>query len=156
MCGIAGIWSSGRPSQPLIRAMTRAMPHRGPDDEGLWTDAEAGIALGHRRLAIVDLSPAGHQPMLSHDGRFVITLNGEIYNHAEIRRELDQVRPADSGDWRGHSDTETLLEAISHWGLGGALERAVGMFAFACGTAGSASSAWSAIASVKSRSITAG
>jgi asparagine synthase (glutamine-hydrolysing) len=118
-------------SQPLIRAMARAMPHRGPDDEGIWNDAEAGIALGHRRLAIVDLSPAGHQPMHSRDGRFVIILNGEIYNHAEVRRELDRVRPGDSGDWRGHSDTETFVEAISHWGLAGALERSVGMFAFA-------------------------
>jgi asparagine synthase (glutamine-hydrolysing) len=131
MCGIAGIWARGRVSEPLIRAMTRAMPHRGPDDEGIWTDAEAGIALGHRRLSIVDLSPAGHQPMYSHDGRFVIVLNGEIYNHAEIRHELDRVRPGESGDWRGHSDTETLLEAISHWGLSDALDRAVGMFAFA-------------------------
>jgi asparagine synthase (glutamine-hydrolysing) len=131
MCGIAGVWTSGRPSQALIRAMTRCLTHRGPDDEGLWSDAEAGIALGHRRLSIVDLSPAGHQPMHSHDGRFVIVLNGEIYNHAEIRRELDRVRPGDSGDWRGHSDTETFLEAIADWGLTGALDRAVGMFAFA-------------------------
>lgn len=130
MCGIAGIWTKGRPSQPLIRAMTGSMPHRGPDDEGIWTDAETGIALGHRRLAIVDLSPAGHQPMHSHDGRFVITLNGEIYNHAEIRRELDRVRPADGAAWCGHSDIETLLEAISHWGLRGALDRVAGMFAF--------------------------
>jgi asparagine synthase (glutamine-hydrolysing) len=131
MCGIAGIWTNGRVSPPLIRAMIRSMPHRGPDDEGMWSDAEAGIALGHRRLAIVDLSPAGHQPMHSRDGRFVIILNGEIYNHAEVRRELDRVRPGDSGDWRGHSDTETFVEAISHWGLADALERSVGMFAFA-------------------------
>jgi asparagine synthase (glutamine-hydrolysing) len=120
-----------RVSDPLIRAMIRSMPHRGPDDQGIWSDADVGIAFGHRRLSIVDLSPAGHQPMHSHDGRFVITLNGEIYNHAEIRRNLDRVRPSDSGDWRGHSDTETFVEAISHWGLGGALERAVGMFAAA-------------------------
>jgi asparagine synthase (glutamine-hydrolysing) len=131
MCGIAGVWTSGRPSQALIRAMTRCLTHRGPDDMGLWSDAAARIALGHRRLSIVDLSPAGHQPMHSLDGRFVVVFNGEIYNHAEIRRELDRVRPGGSGDWRGHSDTETLIEAIAHWGLTGALDRAVGMFAFA-------------------------
>jgi asparagine synthase (glutamine-hydrolysing) len=111
--------------------MAGTVAHRGPDDEGSWLNPEAGIAFGHRRLAIVDLSPAGRQPMHSHDGRFVIVFNGEIYNHAELRRELDRVRPAGSGDWRGHSDTETLLEAVSHWGLAGAVGRAVGMFAFA-------------------------
>jgi asparagine synthase (glutamine-hydrolysing) len=131
MCGIAGIWTSGRPSQPLIRAMTRSLTHRGPDDDGFWSDTATRIAFGHRRLSIVDVSPAGHQPMHSHDGRFVIILNGEIYNHTEIRRQLNQVRSDDCTKWRGHSDTETLLEAIAHWGLTGALERVVGMFAFA-------------------------
>jgi asparagine synthase (glutamine-hydrolysing) len=131
MCGIAGLFGDSRLKPETLRAMTRCLAHRGPDDEGLWIDAEAGIALGHRRLSIVDLSPAGHQPMHSHDGRFVIILNGEIYNHAAIRRELEAAGVAPDGGWRGHSDTETLLEAIAHWGLTGALDRAVGMFAFA-------------------------
>jgi asparagine synthase (glutamine-hydrolysing) len=131
MCGIAGLFGDSRLKPETIRAMTRCLVHRGPDDEGLWTDAEAGIALGHRRLSIVDLSPAGHQPMHSHDGRLVIILNGEIYNPAALRAELEAAGAAPDGSWRGHSDTETLLEAIAHWGLTGALDRAVGMFAFA-------------------------
>jgi asparagine synthase (glutamine-hydrolysing) len=111
--------------------MIGRLAHRGPDDEGVWTDAEAGIGLAHRRLSIVDLSPAGHQPMRSADGRFVLTYNGEIYNHSEIRAELDRKKQAPAGGWRGHSDTETLLHAIRVWGLEAALERSVGMFAFA-------------------------
>jgi asparagine synthase (glutamine-hydrolysing) len=108
--------------------MTRALAHRGPDDEGVWVDSEAGIGLGHRRLSIVDLSPAGHQPMVSHSGRYVITFNGEIYNHADLRAELRAQgrEPA----WRGHSDTETLLAGFDVWGIKATLERASGMFAF--------------------------
>ena len=114
-----------------IGAMTGALTHRGPDDDGLWSDPESGIALGNRRLAIIDISPAGHQPMRSADGRFVITFNGEIYNHPEIRARLEAEGSAPQAGWRGHSDTETFLQAIAVWGLGPALERAVGMFAFA-------------------------
>ena len=128
MCGIAGLISS-RPIEPFhLCRMTDTIAHRGPDDEDHWIDDEAGVGLGFRRLAIVELSPAGRQPMASADGRFVVTFNGEIYNHAAIRRELDEgaVR-----SWRGHSDTETLVEAIRTWGLRPAIERCVGMFAIA-------------------------
>lgn len=131
MCGIAGIvWASG-PSRELVERMGRALAHRGPDDEGIWLDADAGVGLANRRLAIIDLSPAGHQPILSSDGRLVLTFNGEIYNHQELRSELERNGGAPEGGWRGHSDTEVLLEAISRWGLRAALERCVGQFAFA-------------------------
>jgi asparagine synthase (glutamine-hydrolysing) len=110
--------------------MARPLAHRGPDDEGLWLDSEAGVGLAHRRLSIVDLSPHGHQPMRSADDRFTLTYNGEIYNHAEIRAELDSASLSPPGGWRGHSDTETLLQAICAWGLEAALGRCVGMFAF--------------------------
>jgi asparagine synthase (glutamine-hydrolysing) len=109
--------------------MSDAIVHRGPDDLGIWTDAEAGIALIQRRLAIVDLSAAGHQPMVSADGRWLFNFNGEIYNHAELRKALDGEGRTPAGGWRGHSDSETLLEAIAHWGLDSAIERSVGMFA---------------------------
>ncbi len=108
--------------------MTDAIEHRGPDDEGAWVDVASGVALGQRRLAIVDLSPAGHQPMTSHSGRFVIVLNGEIYNHRELRALIDA--GSDSADWRGHSDTEVLLECFARFGIEDALRRAVGMYAF--------------------------
>src|SRR5690606_35928586 len=94
--------------------MTRSLAHRGPDDDGHWLDAAAGFALGHRRLAIVDLSPAGHQPMVSASGRWVIAFNGEIYNHADIRSELNAA--GDAPVWQGHSDTESMLAAIETWG----------------------------------------
>lgn len=134
MCGIAGFYDFGRSTPPgdlarLATAMSSAIAHRGPDDADVWCDASAGIALGHRRLAVVDLSAAGHQPMRSRDDRFVIVYNGELYNTADIRSELEKSYGITS--WRGHSDTEVLLEAISAWGLRNALERAVGMFAFA-------------------------
>jgi asparagine synthase (glutamine-hydrolysing) len=109
--------------------MTRCLTHRGPDDSGQWNDADAGIALGHRRLAIVDLSPLGHQPMASEDGRWMMAFNGEIYNHLEIRRDLDT--SGRGAAWRGHSDTETLIAAIAAWGLKETLKRSVGMFAIA-------------------------
>jgi asparagine synthase (glutamine-hydrolysing) len=109
--------------------MTDAIFHRGPDDAGVWLDESAGIALGHRRLSILDLSSEGHQPMVSACGRYVIAFNGEIYNYRDIRRELDQSSP--SVQWRGHSDTEVMLAAFSQWGLETALGKFVGMFAFA-------------------------
>lgn len=130
MCGIAGLWSKRPPEPALLKRMGHALANRGPDDEGIWIDAEAGIGLAHRRLAIVDLSPHGHQPMVSADGRLVVSYNGEIYNHMELRAALDIEGRAPEGGWRGHSDTETLVEAIAAWGLDDALARAVGMFAF--------------------------
>ena len=111
--------------------MIGSLAHRGPDDQGLWVDSQAGVGLAHRRLSIVDLSPHGHQPMQSADGRFVLTYNGEIYNHADLRAEMDSAALAPAGGWRGHSDTETLLQAISSWGIERALDRCAGMFAFA-------------------------
>ena len=109
--------------------MAAAVAHRGPDDSGIWVDDAAGLALGHRRLAIVDLSSAGHQPMVSPCGRLVLAYNGELYNHIDLRRELNTAHawPA----WRGQSDTETLLAALAHWGVAAALTRTNGMFAFA-------------------------
>ena len=131
MCGIAGVLGAGAGHPGLIERMNGALRHRGPDDGGAWSDSEAGIALGSRRLAIIDISPAGHQPMHSHDGRYVLTFNGEIYNHRELRAEVEASGHVPDGGWRGHCDTETLLEAIAAWGLSRALERSVGMFAFA-------------------------
>jgi len=109
--------------------MASALRHRGPDDADTWCDPERGVGLAHRRLSVVDLSAAGHQPMRSHDGRFVIVYNGEIYNTAAVRRELEGARGPIA--WRGHSDTEVLLEAIVVWGVKAALQRVVGMFALA-------------------------
>ena len=131
MCGIAGVWASpGQvPATALAGRMIATLGHRGPDSSGVWADSSAGVQLAHARLAIIDLSPAGAQPMVSHDGRLVIVLNGEIYNHAEIRRKLAQHEAPIH--WRGSSDTETLLQAICALGLDAALELAVGMFAFA-------------------------
>ncbi|BAE52824.1 Asparagine synthase [Paramagnetospirillum magneticum AMB-1] len=106
--------------------MAATLVHRGPDDDGAWVDDDAGVALGFRRLAIIDLTPQGHQPMTSHDGRWVISFNGEIYNHADLRARLGE-----SMAWRGHSDTEVLLEAVSAWGIEAALAAFDGMFAFA-------------------------
>jgi asparagine synthase (glutamine-hydrolysing) len=147
MCGIVGfLFSPGMTSESLenlLLKMNTSIAHRGPDDQGRWIDFDAGVALGHRRLSIVDLSSAGRQPMRSPSGRYVIVFNGEIYNHLDIRRELDntkqtssQERPrpeqtAATGSYRGTSDTESLLAAIDTWGLHRALERCVGMFAFA-------------------------
>lgn len=131
MCGIAGLLSKKAIVPVQLHKMGSALVHRGPDDGGVWIDGEAGVGLAHRRLAILDLSPHGHQPMSSTDGRFILSYNGEIYNHAAIRAELETNGLVPADGWRGHSDTETLLAAIACWGLNGALERAVGMFAFA-------------------------
>jgi asparagine synthase (glutamine-hydrolysing) len=130
MCGIAGVLGAGAADAELIGRMADAVHHRGPDDGGTWADSDAGIALGSRRLAIIDISPAGHQPMHSSDGRYVLTFNGEIYNHRDLRAEVEASGHVPAGGWRGHCDTETLLEAIAAWGLEAALERSVGMFAF--------------------------
>lgn len=129
MCGIAGIatWRNDSRLADEVARMTAPLTHRGPDDEGLWCDDEAGIGLGQRRLSIIDLSPQGHQPMTSASGRYVLSYNGEIYNHARLRSELQAAGLAPV--WRGHSDTEALLACVEAWGIEGALERAVGMFA---------------------------
>jgi asparagine synthase (glutamine-hydrolysing) len=108
--------------------MAEAVSHRGPDDYGVWCDASAGISLGHRRLAILDLSAAGHQPMGSPSGRYVLVFNGEIYNHRDLRAELESVGVI---AWRGHSDTEILLAGFDTWGIAATVVRTVGMFAFA-------------------------
>ena len=131
MCGFTGFLSDNAGSFGLdtLERMAGAIAHRGPDDQGLWLDAEAGIALGHRRLAIVDLSKAGHQPMQSESGRYVFVFNGEIYNHATMRAEIEARGSAPQ--WRGHSDTETLLAGFEVWGVVETLRRAIGMFAFA-------------------------
>lgn len=133
MCGIAGFLSLRAQSSQseldaVLQAMTDAIAHRGPDDSGAWRNADAGVWLGFRRLSILDLSQAGHQPMVSRCGRYVLVFNGEVYNHVAIRRELGGRY---EGEWRGHADSETLLAAISRWGIKAALTRAVGMFAFA-------------------------
>lgn len=131
MCGICGVLSSDTDVSlaGTARTMADTLRHRGPDDAGVWADPNEGVALGHRRLSIIDLSPAGAQPMMSPCGRYVIAFNGEIYNHLTIRDELEQVGAAPA--WRGSSDTETLLAAVSNWGLQDALRRAFGMFALA-------------------------
>ena len=133
MCGIAGILrGSDRGRIPLgetVARMTATLAHRGPDAGDVWTDETAGVSLGHRRLSILDLSAAGAQPMRSDCGRFTVTFNGEIFNHLDIRSELETAKA--SPDWRGHSDTETLLYAIRHWGIKEALQRFNGQFAFA-------------------------
>ena len=132
MCGITGFLTRDQTQSAdwlrrTVDVMARALEHRGPDDHGSWVDAETGVALGHRRLSIIDLSPQGHQPMVSADGRFVQTYNGEVYNYQAIRKELE--------DWgypfKGHSDTEVLLASIVRWGMAETLRRANGMFALA-------------------------
>jgi len=129
MCGIAGFIDKSLPDPRLVAdRMTHALSHRGPDDSGLWIDYETGVALGHRRLSIIDVSSSGHQPMTSSSGRYVVVFNGEIYNHTTIRQELEAYGRLVM--WRGRSDTETLLAAIEQWNIEGALRRAIGMFAF--------------------------
>lgn len=132
MCGFVGLVDPAAARrrddlERLLERMADAVHHRGPDGYGVWCDPEAGVGLGHRRLAVIDLSPAGHQPMASADGRLVLSYNGEIYNHAELAAELS----ADGVAFRGHSDTEVLVEAMSRWGVERTLDRVDGMFAFA-------------------------
>jgi asparagine synthase (glutamine-hydrolysing) len=130
MCGITGIWHKGgwdRISQVSLEAMTRAITHRGPDDEGYESFFEHGLGLGFRRLAILELSEAGHQPMRSATGRYVIAFNGEIYNWRELRSQMGRREE----QFKGHSDTEVVLAAFEEWGIEETLSRAVGMFALA-------------------------
>jgi asparagine synthase (glutamine-hydrolysing) len=134
MCGIAGfLYPDGSmPEADAVRqvqAMGDALAHRGPDGGDVWTDGAAGIALAHRRLAVVDLSPAGRQPMASADGRWVVSYNGEVYNAAEIRAELEAAGHLPS--WRGHSDTEVMVEGFARWGVEETVKRLIGMFAIA-------------------------
>ncbi|HEX4604217.1 MAG TPA: asparagine synthase (glutamine-hydrolyzing), partial [Candidatus Angelobacter sp.] len=128
MCGIAGFWLkkplAGSPVELLSR-MGELLAHRGPDDSGVFYDRNAGLGLSFRRLSIIDLSVEGRQPMASVSGRYTIIFNGEVYNYEEIRAELGP------HPWRGHSDTEVMLAAIECWGLNAAVQRFVGMFAFA-------------------------
>ena len=154
MCGFSGFLTNNPSilanSEVIVTNMADTIQHRGPDDSGVWVDVDAGVALAHRRLSIVDLSPAGHQPMVSSNNRYVIAFNGEIYNHVEIRCELerhsnpnltaeDVLIPPDSLStsmsgpfkWRGHSDTETLLAGFEAWGIEVTLKKTVGMFAIA-------------------------
>ncbi len=134
MCGITGfLWPPGQPqgrdAPEVVRAMMRTIAHRGPDSQGHWCDAAAGVALGHLRLAIVDLSPTGHQPMASPTGRYQLVFNGEVYNFQSLRQELEQAGLAPP--WRGTSDTEVLIAGIEAWGLEDTLRRTQGMFALA-------------------------
>ena len=129
MCGITGFISlelNGDLLHETANCMSQKLFHRGPDNDGIWCDPKIGIALAHRRLSIVDLTKNGHQPMNSHCGRYCIVFNGEIYNHLFLRKELP-----DSIIWIGNSDTETLLNCISYWGIEKTLTKIVGMFAFA-------------------------
>mgnify|MGYP000229844643 CR=1 FL=1 len=128
MCGFAGCWGAQGKDKGLnlaAQTMASAIAHRGPDDAGVWSDDVAGLAMAHQRLSVLDLSAAGHQPMLSTSGRYVIAFNGEIYNHLDLRKGLA------SCVWRGHSDTETLLAAIEAGGVEATLKQCIGMFAFA-------------------------
>ena len=133
MCGVAGLLCQGGLGadtlEHRVTAMTATLSHRGPDAAGSWLDAEAGIVLGHRRLSIVDVSAAGAQPMVSSDGRWIVSYNGELYNTAEIRSKVETVTR--KINWRGHSDTEVILEAVSLWGVPETIKQLNGMYAFA-------------------------
>lgn len=141
MCGLVGflggVTGADGDAETLLHRMADTLIHRGPDDDGVWCDSEQRIGFGHRRLSILDLSPAGHQPMVSDCGRFVIAFNGEIYNHSDLRNELRQIPHSphlsrrEHVVWRGHSDTETLLAGIEAWGLEATLKKSIGMFAIA-------------------------
>ena len=134
MCGIAGFIHLGANrdvSSSRLSVMLQNIYHRGPDDGGVWLDEQLGLAIGHRRLSILDSSSAGHQPMTSSCGRFVISFNGEIYNHLDLRKDLEKSNLLPMGGWRGHSDTETLLACLAAWGVEKTLQSAVGMFALA-------------------------
>src|SRR4051794_29658600 len=131
MCGIAGLWTFAGPAKtdPAAMAgrMAEAIAHRGPDGHGTWGDPAAGIGLAHRRLAIIDLTDTGAQPMPSGTARYVITYNGEVYNFRELRKELE----GRGHQFRGTSDTEVMLAACEQWGPDEAVKRFVGMFAYA-------------------------
>src|SRR6478609_11584270 len=128
MCGVAGLWDRRRQRSPddlaaTAISMANAIAYRGPDAYDSWVDSEAGVAFGHRRLSIIDLSAAGAQPMVSSSSRFVISYNGEVYNADELRRELE----ASGLRFRGHSDTEVILEAAAAWGVEATIPRLIGM-----------------------------
>ena len=130
MCGITGYWSDAintEEMETIVRQMSTTLHHRGPDDGGIWLEKPAGLALGHRRLSIVDLSPQGHQPMQSANGRYVLVFNGEIYNFSNLRQQLMGLYHT----FKGNSDTEVMLAAFCEWGVRRAVEKFVGMFAFA-------------------------
>src|SRR5262245_30151003 len=132
MCGIAGFLDLKRrfgrgELRSIATRMADTLSHRGPDDKGVWIDAEAGVALGHTRLAIIDLSQAGAQPMVSSCSRFMLSYNGEVYNAPELRAELQAL----GRRFRGHSDTEVMVEGFAVWGVRATVERLIGMFAFA-------------------------
>lgn len=129
MCGIVGLISAARLQTEALLAMNAKLAHRGPDDHGIWIDNDSGVALAHRRLSIIDVSAAGHQPMVSASGRYVLTFNGEIYNFGDLREQL--VRAGQAPTWKGQSDTEVLLASIDAWGIDRAITRAEGMFALA-------------------------
>ena len=143
MCGLTGFWQAinfdTESARGIATSMAERIAYRGPDDYGVWLDEAANVALAHRRLSIVDLSPAGHQPMLSASGRYVMAFNGEIYNHMGLRKELESLTPSltlplsggENANWRGHSDTETLLAGFEAWGIEATLKKTVGMFAIA-------------------------
>ena len=130
MCGIAGLvdYHNEINLRETLSEMAGQLRHRGPDSEGIWSDETGHIGLAHTRLAILDTSPAGSQPMESKSGRFVIVFNGEIYNHKAIRLELQAQNQV---SWIGDSDTETLIAAIEQWGCVATVKKLVGMFAFA-------------------------
>jgi len=130
MCGFAGAIEFNQRADDwcnLLTSMAHTLKHRGPDSEGFWFDESVGIGLAHRRLAIMDTSDKGHQPMFSHSGRLVIAYNGEIYNFEMLRKSL----PKKNTEWRGHSDTEVILESFEEWGVERSVEKFIGMFAFA-------------------------
>ncbi|MGA2655272.1 MAG: asparagine synthetase B, partial [Gammaproteobacteria bacterium] len=133
MCGITGIYYSNispqsqQDIQTTLHAMTDSIVHRGPDSKGIWIDPVYGVGLGHQRLAIRDLSPTGHQPMISSCGRYVIVYNGEAYSHHEIAKDLAKCQRY----LKGTSDTEVILEACAQWGVEATVKRLIGMFAFA-------------------------
>ena len=133
MCGIAGFIDPDgvniKFAKQIGNAMGKAIQHRGPDDSGLWIDKDYGVVLAHQRLAIIDLSECAHQPMISSSGRYVICFNGEIYNHKDLRSELELA--GKSPLWRSHSDTETILACIDTYGIKETLVKLVGMFSIA-------------------------
>lgn len=133
MCGFVGFMGGNRSNgkseyESILKRMADKIAHRGPDDIGYWSDLDYRVGFGHRRLSIVDLSYAGHQPMKSASGRYIIAFNGEIYNHLLMRKELESI--GEILKWRGHSDTETLLAGFDVWGIKETVERSVGMFSF--------------------------
>ena len=134
MCGFTGFLNAGnlydeKSQKVILSKMTNALNHRGPDDTGYWSSKEEGISFGHKRLSILDLSEAGHQPMISGSGRYVIAFNGEIYNHLDLRDILESSNK--NLIWKGSSDTETLLACFDSWGIEETIKKTVGMFAFA-------------------------